>query len=71
MDDAIVELLEGLGLEESGFGLGTPDLAAASKFVADEYQHRAAILSPSDAGRRRCGGQREPTRRQRSPREHC
>jgi hypothetical protein len=52
MDDAVVDLLEGLGFQQQRLGLGTPDLAAASKLVADEHQHRLAL----GAGERRCGG---------------
>jgi hypothetical protein len=50
VNDLIVELLEGVGLEEIRLGLGTPDLAAASKLVADEYQRRAPSLGIRDAG---------------------
>jgi hypothetical protein len=55
VDDAVVDLLNRLGLQQQRFGLGTPDLAAASKLVADEHQHRLA-LGKRDAGQRRCGG---------------
>jgi hypothetical protein len=55
MDHPVVDLLIGLGLQQQRFGLGTPDLAAASKLVADEHQHRPALGS-RDAGQRRCGG---------------
>jgi len=56
MDDSIVEFLEGFRLEQQRFGLGTPDLAAASKFVADEHQRRAPSLGGRDAvhGRYSC-----------------
>jgi hypothetical protein len=54
MDDPIVDLLEGFGFEQQRFGLGTPDLAAASKFVADEHQRRAPSLGSRDAGHGRC-----------------
>jgi hypothetical protein len=54
MDHAIVNLLEGLGFQQKRFGLGTPDLAAASKLVADEHQRRLA-LGKRGAGQRRCG----------------
>jgi hypothetical protein len=37
MDHPVVDLLVGLGLQQQRFGLGTPDLAAASKLVADEH----------------------------------
>jgi hypothetical protein len=57
MDDTVVDLLEGLGLQQQRFGLGTPDLAAASKLVADEHQHRLA-LGARDAGQGRCQGRR-------------
>jgi hypothetical protein len=50
MDDPIVDLLEGVGLEKLRLGLGTPDLAAASKFVADEHQRRTPRLGMCDAG---------------------
>jgi hypothetical protein len=50
MDDLIVHLLESGRLEEIRLGLGTPDLAAASKFVADEHQRRAPRLGIRDAG---------------------
>jgi hypothetical protein len=50
MNDSIVDLRNGLGLQQERFGLGTPDLAAASKLVADEYQHRTPGLSRRDAG---------------------
>jgi hypothetical protein len=69
MDDPIVEFLEGLGLEQKRFRLGTPDLAAASKFVTDEHQHR----TPSgcrDAGEGRNGGHRQAADRQGTPVQH-
>ena len=44
MDDAIVELFAGIRLDEVGLRLGTPDLAAASQLVTDEYQHRLPRL---------------------------
>jgi hypothetical protein len=50
MDDLVVELLESGRLEEIRLGLGTPDLAAASKFVADEHQRRTPSLGIRDAG---------------------
>jgi hypothetical protein len=50
MDDLIVEFLERSGFEEVRLGLGTPDLAAASKLVADEHQRRAPGLGIRDAG---------------------
>jgi hypothetical protein len=50
MYDAIVELFAGIRLDEVGFRLGTPDLAAASKFVTDEHQHRLPRLGVRDAG---------------------
>jgi hypothetical protein len=50
MDDLVVELLESGRREEIRLGLGTPDLAAASKFVADEHQRRAPSLGIRDAG---------------------
>jgi len=50
MDDLVVEFLESGGLEEIRLGLGTPDLAAASKLVADEHQRRAPSLGMRDAG---------------------
>jgi hypothetical protein len=50
MDDLIVHLLESIGLEEIRLRLGTPDLAAASKFVTDEHQRRAPGLGIRDAG---------------------
>jgi hypothetical protein len=71
MDDAVVQLLEGRGLQESGFGLGTPDLAAASKLVADEHQHRAARLGATDANPGRRGRKGEPAHRQRPSLQHC
>jgi len=37
MHDAVVDLAYRLGLQQQRFGLGTPDLAAASKLVADEH----------------------------------
>jgi hypothetical protein len=46
----VVELLESVGLEEIRLGLGTPDLAAASKLVADEHQRRTPSLGIRDAG---------------------
>ena len=49
VNDAVVDLLKSLGLQQQRFGLGTPDLAAASKLVADEHQHRLA-LGLRDAG---------------------
>jgi hypothetical protein len=71
MDDAVVQLLEGGGLEEGGFGLGTPDLAAASKLVADEHQHRPTRLGTADLRPRRRGGEDEPAHRQRPSVQHC
>jgi len=50
MHDAVVEFLAGVGFDEVRLGLGTPDLAAASKFVTDENQHRLARLGLRDAG---------------------
>jgi hypothetical protein len=50
MDDLVVEFLVGVRLEEIRLGLGTPDLAAASKLVADEHQRRAPSLGIRDAG---------------------
>ena len=50
MDDPIVEFFAGIGLDEVRLGLGTPDLAAASKLVADEHQHRPPRLGLRDAG---------------------
>ena len=51
VDDAIVEFLARIGFDEVRLGLGTPDLAAASKFVTDEHQHRLPGLGLRDAGR--------------------
>jgi hypothetical protein len=50
MHDPVVEFLAGIGLDEGRLGLGTPDLAAASKLVADEHQHRLPSLGVRDAG---------------------
>jgi hypothetical protein len=50
MDHLIVEFLEGFRFQEFRLGLGTPDLAAASKFVTDEHQHRLPRLGVRDAG---------------------
>ena len=50
MDDDVVDLLEGVGLEKLRLGLGTPDLAAASELVADEHQRRAPSLGNRGAG---------------------
>jgi hypothetical protein len=50
MDDPVIEFLVGVGLDEVRLGLGTPDLAAASKLVADEHQHRPPGLGLRDAG---------------------
>jgi hypothetical protein len=50
VDDLIIEFLEDVGLEEIRLGLGTPDLAAASKLVADEHQRRTPRLGVRDAG---------------------
>lgn len=50
VNDLVVEFLEGVGLNEFGLRLGTPDLAAASKLVADEHQRRAPSLGIRDAG---------------------
>jgi hypothetical protein len=52
MDDPVIDLVNGLGLQQQRFGLGTPDLAAASKLVADEHQHRLPRLGVGDAGQR-------------------
>lgn len=59
MDDAVVEPLEGRGLDELGFRLGTPDLATSSKFMADEHQHRAHGLGDHHSTQRRCGNHRQ------------
>ncbi|MBV8645354.1 MAG: hypothetical protein JO225_15720 [Candidatus Eremiobacteraeota bacterium] len=61
VNDLVVDLLEGGGLEEKRFGLGTPDLATASKFVADEHQYRLAIIGMADPDQGRCGGCRQAT----------
>ena len=45
VDHDIVDLLEGFGLQQRRFRLGTPDLAAASKFVANEHQRGARRLA--------------------------
>ena len=50
MHHPIVELLAGIRLDEVRLRLGTPDLAAASKFVTDEHQHRLPRLGLRDAG---------------------
>jgi hypothetical protein len=50
MDDAVIEFFAGFGLDEVRLGLGTPDLAAASKLVADENQHRPPRLGLRDTG---------------------
>ena len=50
MDDPVVEFLAGVGFDEVRLRLGTPDLAAASKFVTDEHQHRLPRLGLRDAG---------------------
>jgi len=50
VNDLVIEFLEGVGLEEIRLGLGTPDLAAASKLVADEHQRRTPRLGICDAG---------------------
>lgn len=70
IDNLIVEFLEGVGLEEIRLGLGTPDLAAASKLVADEHQRRAPSLGLRDAGQRRCGCHHQATHHQRPSIEH-
>jgi len=56
MDDPVVDFGYCLGFKQQRFGLGTPDLAAASKLVADEYQHRTPSLGRRDAGQGRYGG---------------
>jgi hypothetical protein len=63
MDDPVVELLDSSGLQKDRFRLGTPDLAAASKFVADEHQHRTPC-GGRDARKGRSGGQSQGTGRQ-------
>jgi hypothetical protein len=50
MDHAIVNFLEGVGLQQQRLGLGTPDLAAASKLVADEHQRRATGIGRREPG---------------------
>ena len=50
IDDLVVELGKGIRFLEFRLGLGTPDLAAASKFVTDEHQHRLPGLGLRDAG---------------------
>ena len=71
MDDPVVEFLEGVGRDEDRLRLGTPDLAAASKLVADEHQRRAPSLGNRGAGQRRCGGHRQATHHHRPSVEHC
>jgi len=58
VDDPVVDLLVDLGLQQQRFRLGTPDLAAASKFVADEHEHRTPG-GGGDAREGRNGGQRQ------------
>jgi hypothetical protein len=55
MDDAVVEFLEGRGLAEFRFRLGTPDLATGSKIVANEHQHRSVGLRRGDLDQGGCG----------------
>ena len=50
IDYLVVEFGEGIGSLEFRLGLGTPDLAAASKFVTGEHQHRLPGLGLRDAG---------------------
>jgi hypothetical protein len=50
MYDPVVEFLAGIRFDEVRLRLGTPDLAAASKFVTDEHQHRLPRLGLRDAG---------------------
>jgi hypothetical protein len=50
MDNPVIEFFAGVGLDEVRLGLGTPDLTAASKLVADEHQHRPPRLGLRDAG---------------------
>ena len=64
MDDPVVDLAIGLGLEQQRFGLGTPDLAAASKLVADEHQHGPSRL------RLRCKGKGEAAKGQKTTCKH-
>ncbi|HZP99745.1 MAG TPA: hypothetical protein VFB13_09420 [Reyranella sp.] len=70
MDDPVVELLVGRGLDEDGFRLGTPDLAPASKLVADEDEHRPRGVGGGDAGKRRRNGRCEAARRQSASVDH-
>jgi hypothetical protein len=69
MDDAVVDLLEGLGLQQERFRLGTPDLAAASKLVADEHQHRTPG-GGCNARNERSGGHRQATLREGTSVQH-
>jgi hypothetical protein len=50
MHHPIVELLGCIRFDEVRLRLGTPDLAAASKLVADEHQRRTPNLGNRDAG---------------------
>jgi hypothetical protein len=52
IDDVVVKLGELRRRLEAGFGLGTPDLAAPSKLVADE-DDRELALRTGEAGQRR------------------
>ena len=70
MDDAIVDFLESFRLEESRLRLNTPDLAAASKLVADKYQHRLARLGLRDACHGGCAGHHQATHHQGPSLEH-
>jgi len=51
IDDLVIELLDRVGLQEVRLGLGTPDLAAASKLMTDENQRRLACLGQRGASR--------------------
>jgi len=71
VDDLIVDLRDGFGLQQQRFGLGTPDLAAASKLVADEHQRRTSGLGRRDTRQGRCSGRRQAPRHHGPSVEHA
>ncbi|QQS14227.1 MAG: hypothetical protein IPK81_08685 [Rhodospirillales bacterium] len=65
-----IKLLEGFRRAETGFGLGTPDLATASKLVAGEHDLRPPGLRPGRKAQERRGGEDESAGDRRPPSKH-
>ncbi|HKU99293.1 MAG TPA: hypothetical protein VJR58_28640, partial [Vineibacter sp.] len=71
MHHVVVKLLERFGRFETGFGLGTPDLAAASKLVTDEGHRDPGPLGAGRDDQRRRYREGQATRDQQSAIEHA